>query len=538
LAAPSRSHAPARQRTLRACIEWSHDLCSAQEQLLWARLSVFAGGFELDAAEDVCSGDGVAVDDVFDSVTSLSDKSILIAERHADVVRFRMLETIREFGRERLQKTGDEDRLLRRHRDWYLRLVERADADWVSPRQVEWFARLDREHANIQAAVDYCLTRPGEVESAMRILTAVFHFYWWGRGWAREGRLWLSRALDQPCPPSAVRARALLSEAALALGAGDFDEGAERLAEASAIAESAADPVVRAQACWVAGMAAQYVGDLATSIAEAEQGLALLEPGRALPLRLDLLLVYAISAGLLGNEESATQCHLESLRITEPQDEYFHRSYALWALGLLAMQQGDPRRAAELHRASVRLRRGIREVTGIAWSLESLAWAESALGHHEHAVTMLGAADRLWEVMGRPLETYQHLLPFHETCQQTAQDELGVKGFEAAFAKGRAFSIDDGRAYALHERAAPAPPPTRQPPAVLTARERQIADLIAEGMSNGQIASRLTISVRTAETHAQNILLKLGFRSRAQIATWVAEQRLTPTTSRNGDPQP
>jgi predicted ATPase len=144
LSAPRRSQGPSRQRTLRSCIEWSHGLCSSEEQLLWARLSVFAGGFELDIAEEVCAGDGLAAAQVFDTLTSLIDKSIVIGERHGDEVRFRMLETIREFGREQLEEVGELTRLRRSHRDAYLRLVERADADWVSPRQAEWFSRLDQ----------------------------------------------------------------------------------------------------------------------------------------------------------------------------------------------------------------------------------------------------------------------------------------------------------------------------------------------------------------------------------------------------------
>ncbi len=148
---------------------------------------------------------------------------------------------------------------------------------------------------------------------------------------------------------------------------------------------------------------------------------------------------------------------------------------------------------------------------------------------------MLGAADRLWEVMGRPLETYQHMLPFHETCRQTTQEKLGVNRFDEVFARGRTFTIDDGMAYALDQHPSAARPAS-EPQAVLTAREREIAELIAEGMSNREIASRLTISVRTAETHAQNILLKLGFRSRTQVATWVAEQRLRGAGARNGEP--
>jgi DNA-binding CsgD family transcriptional regulator len=176
---------------------------------------------------------------------------------------------------------------------------------------------------------------------------------------------------------------------------------------------------------------------------------------------------------------------------------------------------------------SIDLRRTIRDLTGLGWSQESLAWAESALGHHERAATLLGAADRLWEIMGRPLRTYQHLYPSHEACVRSAEEQLGTTRFEAAFERGRALSIDEGIAYALGEYPAPAAPAVPEGDTTLTARERETAELIAEGLSNRQIATRLSISVRTVETHAQHILTKLGFRSRSQIASWVVRQRAT-----------
>jgi len=532
-----RSQAPSRQRTLRACIEWSHGLCSEQEQLMWARLSVFTGGFELDTVEEVCSGDGLHVTEVADILAHLIDKSILVAQRHADVIRFRMLDTIREFGREQLDETGERARLRGRHRDAYLRLVEQADADWVSPRQVEWFARLDREHVNIQAAVDYCLTESGDLESAMRILTAVYHFYWWGRGFAREGRILLSRALDVPGPPTQVRARALLTDASLALADGDFDVGGQRLVAARAIEATASDPGTGGMACFVEGSVALYSGDLPVATAVFEKGLGLLEPGRELTVRLDLLLSYSSAVALLGDSERATWCHEEFLRITEPAGECFHRAYAMWTFGLFVMHQGDLPRAAELIQQSIQLRRELRDLTGLGWSLESLAWVESALQHHDRAATLLGAADRLWEIMGRPLATYQHMYPFHEACVQTATEQLGSAQFEAAFEKGAAFSVDDGIAYALGERPTTAAPSSKQD-TVLTARELEIAELIAEGLSNREIATRLTISVRTAETHAQHILIKLGFRSRAQIASWVAQQHAMGQAPPQSAPEP
>jgi non-specific serine/threonine protein kinase len=535
LLSSARTQAPSRQRTLRACIEWSHGLCSEQEQLLWARLSVFTGGFEVDTVEEVCSGDGIDVADVADLLAHLIDKSILVGERHAEVVRYRMLDTIREFGREQLDQRGERARLQGRHRDAFLRMVEEADAGWVSPRQVEWFARLDREHVNILAAVDHSLTEPGEVEAAMRILTALFHFYWWGRGFAREGRLLLSRALDVPSSPTRVRARALLTDASLALADGDFEAGGQRLAAARAIETTAGDPGTAAFAYWIEGSVALYSGDLPAASTAFEAGLALLEPGRELTRRLDLLLSYSSGVALLGDAERATWCHDEFLRITEPAGECFHRAYAQWTYGLFVMQQGDLPRAAALIQESIALRRELRDLTGIGWSLESLAWVESALAHHERAATLLGSADRLWEIMGRPLATYQHMYPIHEGCVRSAIEQLGGARYDAAFQRGAAFTLDDAIAHALGERPTSAAT-SSDPDTVLTARELEIAELVAEGLSNRQIAARLTISVRTVETHAQHIMVKLGFRARTQIASWVTERHATMEAAPPGDP--
>ncbi|MFC3897524.1 ATP-binding protein [Lentzea rhizosphaerae] len=516
-------HLPARQQTLRSCIEWSHGLCSERERQLWARLSVFAGGFELDAAEQVCCAGGLATEDVLSTVTSLLDKSILVAEQHGDVMRYRMLETIREFGVEQLQHTGEHAELLRAHRDFYLGLIEQANAEWVSSRQVFWFARLDREHANVQAAVDHSLKEPGELDAAFRMLSGLFHFYWWGRGWSREGRLWLARALDRRVPPSAIRARAVLTDGSLASADGEFDVALKRLADVTAVPEIMADPTVAAFADWVEGSVDLYSGNLPKAIEVFERGLALLPPGVDVPRRLDLMLSYSSAVGLVGDVARATACHEEWLRITEPPGECFHRSYALWSMGIFAMARGEHDRAAELYRESISLRRDIRDLTGIGWSVESLSWVEAALGHAAPAATLLGAADKVWEIMARPLSTYQHMYPYHEEAERVARAQLGDAGFDAAFERGRRMSVDEAIAFSLNEEA-PAEP-VQEAPRVLTRRETEIAGLIAEGLTSREIADRLVISVRTAETHTENILAKLGFKSRVQVATWVSEQR-------------
>ncbi|HEX3491850.1 MAG TPA: NB-ARC domain-containing protein, partial [Streptosporangiaceae bacterium] len=366
--------APTRQQTLRSCIEWSYDLCSSTERRLWARAAVFAGGFELDAAEEICAGAGLAPGDLLDVVTALVGKSILIREEHRGVVRYRLLETMREFGQDKLRAAGELSDLRQRHMRWYEQLVRQAETDWVSPRQGAWFARLDREHANVQVALDHCLAEPAQVEPALRILVAVFHFYWWGRSRGREGRHWLGQALSLPAQPSALRAMALLVESSLALADGDVGPAGLCTDEGCALATKLGDAEARGFCFFDRGSAALYSGDIQGAMALCEEGLSGLEPGTHLAVRLNLLLILAIATGLAGEEQRATALHKEMLAITEPVGECFHRAYALWALGLLALRQGELDRAADLQQQSLRLRRRLQELTGSGWSLESLAW--------------------------------------------------------------------------------------------------------------------------------------------------------------------
>ena len=189
---------PARQQTLRASIEWSYELCSGPERLLWARLSVFAGGFELDAAEGICADDRLAAGDVLDLLAALADKSVLIAEHgEGGGVRYRLPETLREYGKERLQESGEYPTLRRRHRDWYEQLARQADAGWLSPQMTDRVARLFREHANVQAAQDFCQAEPGEAEAGLRIAMHVWTFYYRNAGYLSEGRYWVGQALGE-----------------------------------------------------------------------------------------------------------------------------------------------------------------------------------------------------------------------------------------------------------------------------------------------------------------------------------------------------
>ncbi len=183
---------------------------------MWARLAVFTGGFELDAVEGVCSDEELPSDDVLDVVASLVDRSVLGREEYGSQVRYRMLETIRQYGQEKLEDQGEEDTWRRRHRDWYADLAARAEADWISPRQVEWVARLRREHANLRAALEFSVADPKEAGAAMRIASSLEH-HWVARGTLSEARHWLDRALAHPVAAPVERARALRLDAWLAV---------------------------------------------------------------------------------------------------------------------------------------------------------------------------------------------------------------------------------------------------------------------------------------------------------------------------------
>lgn len=219
-------------RTLRAAIEWSFDLCSPTEQVVWARLSVFSDGFELDAAEEVCVGDGVTLEDVFVGVAGLVEKSVLFKEdQHDTRTRYRLLKTIQEFGRERLGGGARELALRRRHRDHCLLLAEHVDAEWLGPQQVDWLTRIRQDRANLRAALDFCRTEPGEGPEGLRMATAL-RFYWVAGGALREGRYWLDEMLRVVSDPDEQRARALAVNGLISCLLGDVDAAWSLLAEA------------------------------------------------------------------------------------------------------------------------------------------------------------------------------------------------------------------------------------------------------------------------------------------------------------------
>jgi predicted ATPase/DNA-binding CsgD family transcriptional regulator len=549
---------PKRLQTLRACLQWSFELCSKPERALWARLSVFSGGAELDAVEAVCAGDNQAGheqagheqaghdqaghdqagdnqagdkqagEDQLELVTALVDKSILVRADDGRVARYRMLESVRDFGLEELRGSGEDAAVRRRHRDWCLRLAGDAEREWISDRQPYWAARLGREHANIRGAVEYCLAEPGEAESALRIAVSLPPMHWIARALFREGRQWLDRALAQATRPTAVRARALLLDSQLAIGQGDPGAGAELLDRGEALARQLAATTELGYATYLRGLVLMFrEGDLPAAIGHFEKALA------APPdvLRIDLLLTLGHAAGLLGDSARTAALEEEVLRLTRPWDQGFYRARVVWGRALAAWRNGELDSAAAL--VSERLRplrtSAPDDRYGIALSVEVLAWIAAAAHRPRRAATLLGAADSLWTEIGSSIGGYRYLEPDHRECERRARAELGDDAFGEAFGLGRGFGPEQTVSYAVGAAGTPARKPSVATPADdlldLSRREREVAALVAEGLTNREIAGRLVISQRTAESHVDHILTKLGLTGRAQIAAWIGRRR-------------
>ena len=352
------------------------------------------------------------------------------------------------------------------------------------------------------------------------------------RGLFGEELRWLDRALAQVTGPSVVRARARPPAAYLAARSGDTDTMAQRLAEGEQMARQLHDTPALAFAAFMTGVDALLRNDAPAGIAPLEHGLTLApavpQPQFAPAVRLQLLTSLGVAAGLAGDPDRARRCYQEILDITEPRGEVVNQSGARFGLGVADWLAGD------VEQAATQLRHGLRLSATAGWgaryapsTIEVLAWTAARQRRHRLAATLLGAADTLWTEHDKPVTSTGWMLTDHNACEQHAREALGETGFTDAFHQGQALSGEEILALALDEQPPPAPPRPGQAAdtTTLTRREREIAGLIAQGLSNKDIAGRLVISQRTVESHVQHILAKLGFSTRAQVAAWMAGQQ-------------
>ncbi|MGW4065760.1 LuxR C-terminal-related transcriptional regulator [Amycolatopsis sp. NPDC004747] len=504
---------PERHRSLRATIEWSHSLCTGGERTAWECCSVFAGAFDLSAAEDVCAAAGLHGFAVLDAVDGLVDKSVLLRVGGAGGVRYRMLEALREFGQERLAATGTAEEVGRRHRDHHARLLARADAEWFGPGREDWFARLSERHADVRAALSWSLRTPGEAEVALRMAGAVIE-YWTARGAAGEIREWLDRALAVAAEDAPGRATAQARAALCAAVHADLDGARQRLKLAEAVDDEEAVPYVLHARAFVAMIAVEPY-----ALEDAAEAVRIFA-ARGLPRnQLHPMFIQAVATAFRGDLPGARRLLEEMLRLCAAAGDQAYRSMALFGLGTVEIFFGGDIDVGEraLRDALEIDLRGL-DVLAVAYRVDGLAWASAKRGDWPRAARLFGTAATVWDRCGAEPDIAVSLA--HRQLLAATRGALGEARFEGAFAEGRGRNP--------HDILAPAAKPEKPagnavlPP--LTPRETEIARLVATGLSNREIAVRLVIAQRTAETHLQHILNKLDLANRTQVAVWVNER--------------
>ena len=503
-------------RTLQAALEWSYELLTEAEQAMWRRVSVFAGSFDLDAAEAICAVGRLAAGQVADLIDALVAKSILLREGQG-TARYRLLDTIREFGLAKLHGRGNERKLRLRHRAYYAALAARQQAFGTG--RAAWIAALDADHENLRAALRFCLSDPGEAAEGAQIACDLWR-YWETHGHLTEGRRILAALLDHLGPASPARPRALWTAGFLAQFQGDIP-AARRLFEASrSAARQAGDVNAEAWASSFLGWNVYYDGDAEQGHALARTALRLQrEAGDHTGVVMALMQIGYIHL-CAGEAEPAADWFTRCAAVCAGSGNAWYRAYTQWGLAVVALLRGDHEDARRLGSEALRTMRGMDDAMGVVLSLDALAWADAADRQPVRAVTLAAAAEGAWAAI--PATPADPLRAHHDRALRAARAALPSAEFRAAFAKGRAMDPAEAVAFALGEQARPRPDAGRAGPGQLTRRERDVAALVARGQSNGQIAASLVISVRTVETHVQHIMDKLGCSTRAQIAAWSA----------------
>jgi predicted ATPase/DNA-binding NarL/FixJ family response regulator len=511
-------------RTLQGALEWSYDLLTEAEQAMWRRVSVFAGSFDLDAAEAVCAGEGIAAGSVVDLVDGLVAKSILSHAAGNAKARYRLLDTIGEFGLRKLRAAGRELPFRARHRDWYATLAARREA--FGPRRAEWITDLDTDHENLRAAIEFCLSDPREVAAGAALACHLWR-YWETHGHLTEGRRIMAAVLDKLDETAAVRPQALWVAGFLALVQGDATGGRALLEGALAAACRAGDDQSVAYASSYLGYAVHWLG-------EEDQGHALAENALALHQRSGDqvgVVLAQMQLGFIhlcaGEAPPAADWFGECARACQRSGITWYHAYARWGLGVAALLVADYGAADGPVRAALDSMRQLDDPMGVVLCLDALAWIAAARDQAARALTLRAAADTAWAAI--PATPQPALRKHHDAALAAARDTVTESAFAAAVAEGAAMTRAQAIAFALGEpagrKARPGTGPAAAHPGRLTRREQDVAALVARGLSNGEIASELVISARTVETHVQHIMDKLGVGSRAQIAAWSAAGR-------------
>ncbi len=519
-----RNRAPiAHQRTLRATMDWSHELLGPQEKALFRGLSVFAGGFTLEAAEAVCAGEGLPQDEVLDLLTSLVDKSLVFVTEQEGDARYRLLETVRQYGQEKLEESGEAERVRSRHAAWFVALAEDAEPHLKGHRQAAWLQRLEIEHDNLRVALSWALERGG-AEPGLRLAGALGEF-WYLRGHLDEGRRWLEAALAKGEAPESARIKPLGRAAWIAWEQGDYERSVALSEECVALSRKLGDETGVAFALYALGMAELNRNELGRAWALLEEALTLERASGDTADIARVLAVLGLVAVVRHDYERAVALHEEGLMLARRAEDDLAIGLSLRMGALAYSGRGDHQRANDLCEEGLgrALEQGVLHQTG--HHLHVSAVLAGSQGQAVRSARLWGAAEALREAIGTGLVPVER--SYYGPYIAAARAQLAEEEWAKAWAEGRRMTPEQAVEYAL-EKPEPSEEAESQDgyPADLSAREVEVLRLVAKGMTNAEVAKELFISPRTVNAHMGSVYHKIGSSTRAEAARFATEHDL------------
>jgi predicted ATPase/DNA-binding CsgD family transcriptional regulator len=500
-----------RHQTLRTAIEWSYDLLAPAERTMLTRLSVFAGRYTLDDVVAVCCSDDLPAAHALDLLSSLLDKSLLGKEDAAGVTCYRLHETMREYARLKLRESGDEDTTELHCADYYLSRCQQFAAIGRY-RLLPSLAWLDLEIDNIRAVLRTCVSR-ADFPRAVGIATALI-WYWITRA-TTEGVRWLDELLAGPVAhPWTYFARGFLG-----VLQNDPDAATRALDRGVIAARAAGLPDALSQTLAMASIAATLSGDRSSARRLLDEARTIAGGLNDLGVTLMMYQAQALNGLADGDLDAVTAAAAEGARLSREAGDLYSLGMMLMNQGYAALRSGALRDAGEWLTEGLRIARRIDDRVAQCYLVGALGCCAAADRNPRLAAELLGAMENLRTEIGASV--HPSIAPALSLATRTATAALGAATFATAHHAGRQLSRDAAVRLALGE-VATAEPAIEPGPADLSRRETDVARLVTEGLSNKEIGSRLFISERTVESHVRNILTKLGFTTRTQVAGWMA----------------
>ena len=443
---------PDRQRTMRATLDWSHDLLSGPERALFRSLSVFSGGFTLEAVEAVGLAEEIDAEDALEPLGRLVEQSLVTAgtDRVGNGTRYGMLEPIRQYAGEKLEESGDAGRAKRSHAAFFLALAERAYSELRGPRQGEWLDRLERENGNLRAAMSWALAA-GKVETTTRLGWALWMF-WWLRGHKQEGRRWMEALLEHNLS-AGLRTIALTVAGQMAFTQGDYPSCERYLQESLELAREVGDAIRAAHAVYVLGILALNSQDLETARSRLEEALNLyLKIGGNDQMVASVRSHLGTLLLIQGDHDQAAAMMEEGLKLARKLGDGLSISNALYSLAQVAQARGDHDSAAHRFEEGVTLSEEIGDRSNLGYFLEGLAVVAGVQGEAERSARLFGAAEGLLQAVEAPVyDYYEPNRYLYKRTVAAARSQLGESAFEEAWAEGQEMTFEQAVAYVLEE---------------------------------------------------------------------------------------